>query len=173
MNQQIVKLRPLKKEDFELFYEWITDKELMLFNSAYRPVSEFQHECWFESMMTKKSDIILFVIEESFTNEAIGSCQLMHIDELHRNAELQIRIGKKGSQSKGMGTMSVNLLLDYGFNHLNLHRIYLHVFADNERAIKTYLKCGFVVEGKLKEAAFINGRYIDILILGILRSANE
>ncbi len=173
LKESEVKLRPLKREDSNLFYEWITDKELMIFNSSYRPVSELEHEQWFDSMMSKRPDIISFVIEAKSPVEAIGSCQLMHIDMLHRNAELQIRIGKRESQSKGFGPRAISLLLNYGFKDLNLHRIYLRVFANNERAIRSYLKCGFTEEGRLKDAAFINGQYVDILIMGILRSNNE
>ena len=167
---QIVKLRPLKIEDSKIFYEWITDKDLMIFNSAYRPVSELDHNLWFESMMKKRSDITLFVIEATVTESAIGSCQLMHIDLLHRNAELQIRIAETESQSKGMGSEAIKQLIDFGFKHLNLHRIYLHVFASNHRAIKSYLKCGFSIEGELKDAAFIDGKYLDVVIMGILNN---
>lgn len=173
MKNGNVTLRPLKSSDSALFYDWITDKELLLFNSAYRPVSETDHNEWFESMMRQRSDITLFVIEENVKHEAIGSCQLMHIDMLHRNAELQIRIGSRKSLSRGLGSEAILQLIDYGFNHLNLHRIYLHVFASNERAIKSYLKCGFSIEGTLREAAYINGKYLDIIIMGIIKMDNE
>lgn len=172
MNDGLVTLRPLRKEDSSLFYKWITDKELMLFNSPYKPVSEMEHDEWFSSMLNKRDDIVLFVIEESNTKNVVGSCQLMNVNALHRNAELQIRIGEKDSISKGIGSSAVKQLIDFGFNHLNLNRIYLHVFASNERAIKSYLKCGFSMEGKMRESVFINGEYLDVIIMGILKKDN-
>jgi RimJ/RimL family protein N-acetyltransferase len=173
MNTNLVKLRALKKSDSDLFYKWITNKELVLFNAAYKPVSEFDHEKWIESVIQKRTDMVLFVIEDSKTSNVIGSCQLMHIDLLHRNAELQIRIGETASHSKGLGTDALKQLVVFGFTHLNLHRIYLHVFANNERAIKAYLKTGFTVEGSLREAAFINGKYVDIVIMSLIKQDIE
>lgn len=173
MDNKLVTLRPLRKSDSVLFYKWITNKELVLFNAAYKPISEYDHEKWFDSVMQKRADLVLFVIEDNATNNVIGSCQLMHIDLLHRNAELQIRIGETASHSKGLGSDAVKQLVDFGFKHLNLHRIYLHVFADNERAIKAYSKSGFTIEGSLREAAFINGKYVDVVIMSILNQESE
>ena len=50
------------------------------------------------------------------------------------------------------------------------NRIYLYVFETNPRAIRAYEKCGFVHEGKLRQSVYRNGRYIDILLMSILRS---
>ena len=67
-------------------------------------------------------------------------------------------------------TEAVRLLLDFGFGELNLHRISLHVFEDNERARSVYRKAGFIEEGLLREAAFIDGRYRSVRVMGLLAS---
>lgn len=168
-----VRLRALLKEDAELLYKWIIDRELMILNSPYHPVSETDHEAWVEQMMKKSSDLVIFVIEEIKNNRAIGTCQLLNINWLHRSAELQIRIGDISHQGKGYGSEAVQLLIDFGFKDLNLHRIYLHVFATNNRAIRVYEKCGFSREGTLKEAAFIDGEWVDIQVMGLIRSNDK
>jgi RimJ/RimL family protein N-acetyltransferase len=173
MQSERVRLRPLRRQDASLLYEWITDRSLMIHNAPYFPVSETDHEAWVEKMMCKRSDLVIFAIEELQTWRAIGTCQLYNMNLIHRSAELQIRIGEQEFQSKGFGSEAVQLLTKFGFNDLNLHRIYLNVFATNERAIRVYEKCGFQNEGILREAAFINGKWLDLKIMALLKSQFE
>lgn len=163
-----VALTALRPEDSPSLWQWINDRELVLFNSSYRPVSQAEHDTWFESIR-KRSDVFIFGIRLWETDQLIGSCQLHSINSISRSAELQIRLGVSAERGKGYGTEAVNLLLQFAFSDLNLHRVYLHVFATNPRAIQVYEKCGFVREGILRDAAFIDDRYVDVLVMGILR----
>jgi len=121
-------------------------------------------------MMKRRTDSVFFVIENRRTKKAIGTCQLHKISAVHRTAELQIRIGEKAHQGQGFGSEAGRLLVEFGFRDLNLHRISLHVFASNQRAVRAYQKCGFTEEGRLREAVFIDGKHIDVLIMGLLRN---
>lgn len=162
-----VALTTLRPEDSPTLFQWINDRELVLFNSAYRPVSQAEHDAWFESIR-QRSDMFIFGIRLCETDQLIGSCQLHSINAISRSAELQIRLGVSAERGKGYGTEAVKLLLQFAFSELNLHRVYLHVFATNPRAIQVYEKSGFVREGLLREAAFIDGRFIDVFVMGIL-----
>jgi len=84
-------------------------------------------------------------------------------------AELQIRIGDAADRGRGVGSEAVGLLLRFAFDDLNLQRVQLHVFADNAAAIRVYEKAGFVREGVLRQAAHIGGKYVDVVLMGILR----
>ena len=172
MQAERIRLRPLQKADASLLYEWITDRTLVIHNAPFWPVSESDHESWIESMMTKRSDLVIFVIEEQVSGAAIGTCQLLNINWIHRSAELQIRIGDENYHSRGFGAEAVNRLTTFGFTDLNLHRIYLNVFSSNVRAIRAYEKCGFQREGVLREAAFIDGQWGDVFVMSLL-SHNE
>lgn len=59
-SERLVHLRPIRREDSELLYEWITDRELVILNSSYWPVSEIDHENWLESMLIRRSDLVIF-----------------------------------------------------------------------------------------------------------------
>lgn len=166
-------LRPVRRDDKEPLYRWITNRELRILNAPYLPVGEGAHEKWFESVLAGRSDAVFFMIEEIESKQAIGSCQLFNINWIHRNAELQIRIGESAFHGKGYGSEAVRLLVDFGFKDLHLHRIYLHVFSSNTRAIKAYEKCGFAHEGVLREAAYIDGGFVDVVIMAVLRGCNE
>ncbi len=166
-------LRPVRSSDKEILYRWITDRKLCVFNSPYFPVGEGDHDTWFASVLSRQQNAVFFVIEEKASHKVIGSCQLVHINWVHRSAELQIRIGEPIFQGKGFGSEAIRLLVDFGFTDLNLHRIYLHVFSSNMRAIKAYEKCGFIREGVLKDGAYIDGKYVDVEVMALLRKETK
>jgi diamine N-acetyltransferase len=82
---------------------------------------------------------------------------------------LGIFIGEKNQWSQGYGREAIGLLLGYGFNELNLHRIYLRVDASNTQGIRCYIHCGFVEEGRLRDNTYHQGQFEDQLIMSVLR----
>jgi RimJ/RimL family protein N-acetyltransferase len=167
LRSKDVVLAPLRPDDSEAFFRWINDREEVLHNSPYRPVNRAHHETWFQTVQ-QRSDLALFSIRLAESDRLIGSCQLVDIHPVHRSAELRIRIGEKDLRGRGYGTQALELLLRFGFDDLNLHRIWLHVFANNERAGQVYRKLGFREEGLLREAAFLDGRYESIRVMALL-----
>jgi len=103
----------------------------------------------------------------------IGRCGLYAIDTTARHAELGIGIGAKEYWGRGYGREAVGLLLDYAFRLRNLHRVWLEVHALNERGIRAYGSCGFVEEGRMREHIYLDGRYVDNVIMGVLREEWE
>jgi RimJ/RimL family protein N-acetyltransferase len=163
-----VALAPVRREDLSTLYEWINDRDLVVLNAPYRPVPISQHEEWFEAVQ-RRPDAVLQAIRLTPSGKLIGTAQLHSIHPVHRSAELQIRIGDPQERGKGYGTAALRLVLRLAFDDLNLHRVMLHVFADNTRAIRTYEKLGFVREGVLRHGAFIAGRYVDVVVMAVLR----
>jgi len=161
-------LRPLVDADRELLFRWINDRELVVLNAPFHPVSAAEHAAWFGGVRSAR-DVKIFAIGDPATSRTIGYCQLKRIDMSNGNAELQIRIGERAMHGKGLGTIAVKELVDFGFGQLGLHRIYLHVFQDNARAYRSYLKCGFRLEGVLKEAVRIEGVFKDVLVMAVVR----
>jgi len=81
---------------------------------------------------------------------------------------LGIIIGDKSAWDQGFGTDAVRALLRHAFETLNLNRVALRVFETNLRAIQVYKKIGFIEEGRLRQDHFIDGQYVDVLLMGIL-----
>jgi RimJ/RimL family protein N-acetyltransferase len=165
---KLVELSPLTDADSAIMLRWINDRDLVQLSSAYRPVDEAHHREWFDSIR-RRSDVVIFGIREIDAGRLVGSCQLLSISPTHRKAELQVRIGEADARGRGYGREAVELLLDFAFNDLNLHRVELTVLDGNEPAIKTYLGAGFRREGIQRRAAYIDGRFVDLVFMGILR----
>ncbi len=108
-----------------------------------------------------------FVIEANDT--FIGIVELMSIDYIHRTCEIQIII-ISGFSGKGYAQKALKTGVDYAFNTLNMHKVYLWVDIDNAPAIHIYKKLGFKIEGTIKEQFFAGGRYHDSYFMGILKS---
>ena len=122
---------------------------------------------YLEENYNPEATFSIVTIEE---DKLIGTVGLERINRIHRTATLGIFIGDKEFLSKGYGTEAIRLILDYGFNYMNLHNIKLDLLSFNERAFKCYKKCGFKEAGKIRENRFINGKYYDTISMDILDS---
>ena len=163
-----VQLSPIKLADAPILFEWINDRDLVLFNAPFQPTHEASHLEWVRGL-AKRHDLVAFAIRTRPSRRLIGVCQLTAINRVSRSAELQIRIGEAAARGKGLGGEAVRALVDFGFDDLNLHRIALQVFATNTRAIKAYEAAGFRHEGTLRDAAFIDGRFVDVRVMALLK----
>ena len=87
-------------------------------------------------------------------------CLQKKINRVDSKATLGIFIGRSEYRSKGYGAEAINLILDFGFNYMNLNSINLTVLDCNERAKACYKKCGFKETGRERQGKFVNGKYI-------------
>lgn len=125
---------------------------------------------WFEHMLAEQGKSVYhFVICRLADDAPIGTAGLHNLDLVNGNAEFGISIGEKGEWNRGYGTDSLNAICDFGFGELRLERIELQVYAGNARARRSYEKAGFALEGTLRNRHFAEGRYEDVVIMGILR----
>ena len=164
-----IQLGPIQRRDAATLFRWINDPELVRFNAVYQPTHETTHREWMAGV-ARSRDRVVFAIRMARGKRLIGVCQLTNINPVSRQAELQIRIGDDRARGRGLGLEAVRALLAFGFDDLNLHRISLQVFATNRRAVTTYERAGFTHEGTLRDAAFISGRFVDVLVMSVLES---
>jgi len=165
-----VTLRPIREDDLSSFVEWFNDQEVTRYLTHYLPLTETFEKKWIEETAAKREPV--FIIEARDKEGhivAIGACGLHKVNHKNANAELGIIIGEKDCWGRGLGCEALTLLIDYGFNFLNLHKIYSGAYKLNKRSIKLHLKLGFVPEGERKEHVFTDGQYHDLLEFGLLR----
>lgn len=169
---EIVNFRALEEEDLKQLRDWRNLEYIRKVCREYRLLNMANQRRWFQSLQEKPPKNIMFGIENK-KGKLIGVCGLTWIDWKNLNAEVSIYIGEKEWQGKGVASDSINLLLQYGFETLNMHRIYATIFAFNEASIALFEKCGFKFEGKQRESHFIDGKYFDVLIYGILKEEHR
>jgi RimJ/RimL family protein N-acetyltransferase len=167
-----LRLRAVDRTDLKRFVEWLNDREVTRNLLLYRPLSMGQEEQWYEGVLKRAPDESPLVIEvlEGDQWRMIGNCGLMDIDWRNRTAEIGIFIGEKDCWNKGYGRQAMALMVQHGFNNVNLNRIYLYVYETNLRGIRAYEHVGFVHEGRLRQAIVQDGQYIDVLLMSVLRS---
>lgn len=159
-----ITFRELEEKDLPDRVRWFNQKEVSQYLGSqvrHGTTLEKQKE-WFARFM-KIDDRKMYVI--LYDGKPVGNVALTDISKKDRNAGLFIVIGETNHHRRGIGTKATEFILDYGFGELNLHKIWLHVFSPNVGAIKLYEKCGFKVEGRLKEMLKIDGKYHDEIVM--------
>ncbi len=165
-------LRPVRRDDLDDLYRLISDLDTweLRRGDPPQPVTREGFESWYLPRIDADPAGAAgaeFAIESD--GALVGRCGLFSFERLARSAEVGIGLLPECT-GRGHGTSALCALVEFGFTRWNLHRIGLGVLATNERAVASYRKVGFVEEGRLREAAWVRGEYVDELKMGLLRS---
>jgi RimJ/RimL family protein N-acetyltransferase len=163
-----VLLRPTNPDDIAKQHEFNQELELYGLDSDVPHVNPLESaQAFYESRIKPDENIAHFAIETD--GKYIGFCALYGLQNRHGNLELGITIGDRDYWGRGYGRDTIKLLLNYAFHYLGARRIALTTNVKNERAIRCYLACGFVEEGRPRKAVWIEGEYVDLVNMSILR----
>ena len=165
-------LSPINVEDADQYCIWLNDIEISSNLLTFGQQLSLEREKVILQDMIKNNAQI-FAIIDADSDKLIGNCSIFRISERNRKAEVGIFIGDKEYWNKGYGTEALSLLIDYGFNVLNLNNIMLEVFGYNKRAIHSYKKVGFKEIGRRREAIIFAGAKHDEIYMDILASEFE
>lgn len=166
-----VYLRPLEREDLNARYlSWLNDPEVTRYmETGTFPTTARDLEKFYDEVTGTRNQVILAVADKK-SGQHIGNVKLGPIHWIHRCATFGIMIGDKKFWGRGVGLEATRLMVEYGFDRLNLQRIDLGVFAEHDAAVRCYEKAGFKVEGRMRESLFQDGKYVDRLWMALLRS---
>jgi RimJ/RimL family protein N-acetyltransferase len=167
-----VSIRPLRSSDAPALYENVKDREIVTWtvsiphpypkDGALKFIRKTRY-----NIRKRKSYTFAIVLKE--TGTVIGVVELMTFDWENKNAEIGYWLGKK-RWGEGLMTEAVRLILNFGFGKLRLHRIYAKLFEENTGSATVLEKCGFTLEGRMREARYRYGKWHDALRYGILES---
>jgi RimJ/RimL family protein N-acetyltransferase len=165
-----VVLRRHVPENLEAFRRWYSDPEIArLARYQEAPMRPEEIERFFSARVVGP-DALAMAIHERGSERLVGTCAFSQLDGENGSALYHITIGEKDAWGQGYGTEATRLMLDHAFGVLGLHRVALFVFEFNERAIRTYRRCGFVIEGRSRESIYRDGRWWDELAMSVLES---
>ncbi len=150
-------------QDSEFFQLWDTDPPLV------RNVKKSQ-EFFRKDAEKNNPGSYGFMIQRLEDDTLIGMTGLFDANSQHHNAWVAIGIGERDLWGKGYGTDAMNVILRFGFQELNLHRVNLFTFQINPRAIRSYEKIGFKHEGTVRGGMKRYGKRGDHEYMGILRN---
>ena len=162
-------LRAYREEDIPKATSFVNDEELkkLLVTNIPFPMTLWEEEEWIKSQKSNQDGSYNFAIEDIETKKYIGGCGIQEVNWLSRVATVGIMIGDKEYWGKGYGTDAMKVLMNFIFNNMNIRKIRLSTFSFNMRARKSYEKCGFEVEGILKDEIFKDGKYYDEIIMSV------
>lgn len=165
---ELVRLRPVLDEDRDDILAIELDPEVLSLADDEPPLASLARaRAWLADVLDK-GHVHLLAVERLDDRGFLGTCGIS-IDARSRVGEVGISL-RRSSWGTGVGTDAMRVLVDVGFRHLNLDRIWLTVFATNERAIASYRKVGFVEEGRWREDVWRDGRYVDQVVMAVLRA---
>jgi RimJ/RimL family protein N-acetyltransferase len=161
-----VYLSPMNTDDVEIYTKWLNDYDVSGYLGIYRQMISLRSEEETLARLTSEGQNYAIVLIDG--DVLVGNIGLNEIDHVNRKADIGLFIGEAANRGKGYGAEALRLMLQYGFDTLNLHNIMLIVHSDNERAIACYEKVGFRELGRRRDAKFKDGRYVDDIFMEIL-----
>ena len=162
-------LRLHDKKDIPTWSQWFNDQEVAKFlvHGCFPNTKELQKK-FFENMYGSKSDFQLAIADKK-TDVLIGTIGLHRIDLINRNADISIVIGSKNYWGKKIGKEAVSLIIAHAFDKLNLHKVTAGMIAGHAASYNLFASLGFKKESVLREQDYADGKYQDVIRLGLLR----
>ncbi len=172
---KLIRLAPIDPErDAEIESKWMHNAEFarLVYAEPMRPLSA--------NVIKKKMEEankdgqyppseFRFAIRTQGDDRLIGFVRFLHIDWTNSGARFLLGIVDENDRSKGYGTEAMQLALNYAFLEMNLHRLSTNVLECNDRALAFLHKHGFVDEVCRRQAVYRDGKYLDWIMLGLLR----
>lgn len=169
MNKRVY-LRAFEPDDYKTTIKWRKDDVIwgMLGGTKYF-VSEAYEKQWIENTIFNSKDVKLAVCLDE-NDKHIGNVYMTNINEINRSCVSHVLIGEKEYWGHGYAREALLLAIDYMFNERNIHRIQANVLVSNVASLKMHEKCGYKLEGTLREAVYKNGKYQDQYVLALVKN---
>jgi RimJ/RimL family protein N-acetyltransferase len=162
-------LRALEITDLERVHKWHNDFTLYAnMVGPFRYVSYFAEEKWLQKKAAFSNTEINLAICLKKNQVHIGNIYVRDIDWIAKNCYFSgCLIGESEQRGKGYATEALKLMLNHCFQDLGLKRIWTYILENHDAAIRLNEKCGFIIEGTLRNHAFKHGEYKNVLIMGL------
>jgi RimJ/RimL family protein N-acetyltransferase len=162
-----VGFRPIEEGDLETLRALRNDMTTLLQLGSVDMVSGEQQAEWWRGLSRNRTDS-RYTIVEAETGAVIGMVRVQNIDLVNAHCEIGLDI-VPAYRGRGFGTAGYEMILEYLFDHRNMHMVYLRVADFNDRARGLYERLGFVETGRYNEYLYRHGRYWDYILMTMTR----
>ena len=167
----MIRLRELERGDIPVINRWRQNRALTAtIGAPHRHIGIEVDERWFEAYLQRRGTDVRCAVCTDGVPELVGLTSLTGIDPIHKHAEYHMLLGDRAEHGRGLGTFATREMVRHAFQDLNLHRVYVYILDSNPAARRMCEKAGFQLEGTMREAAFKDGHYHDVHLLGVLQS---
>ncbi len=167
-----IALRALEESDLSSLRDWRNNENFRKYFREYRELNLNNQHDWFKKLVIGDDKTIMFGIVDLNSKELIGICGLCYINWIHRFADLSIYIGKDNIyvdiHEEGYAWETLNLLFEYGFNRLNINKVWCEIYEFDVKKHELFENFGFHLDGVLRENYFYDGKYQNGHIFSIL-----
>lgn len=174
VNERIIEgdciyLRNVRMNDVtEKYYQWLNCPETNQYlESRYTPQSLESISNYIKTMNSKE-DEPFFAICWKNNQKHIGNIKLGPVNWIHKRADIGLLIGEKKYWRRGVATEAIRLVGNYAFKNLNLNKLTAGCHVKNIGSVRAFQKAGFTIEGERKKHSFVDGEYLDTVLLGLL-----
>ena len=166
-------LRPFCRGDLSLYWQAVNDPEIAHFTGHVLPLAFEDIEAWYAQCVLGSEGTLdrYFSVCAPGSDTFVGNVWLWNSNALDGHCELSVLITDKSLWGTGIGTEAVRLAVEHAFDELGLQKVWLRVDTWNERAVRSYEKCGFETEGRLRRHRRMPDGWSDMLVMSVLRSA--
>lgn len=170
LRGKCVGLRAIELEDLSQLMQWRNRPEYRKYFREYRELNAVNQRNWFDKIVMTDPNTIMFGIVDLETEQLIGACGLCYIDWINRNADFSIYIGANDLYIDFQFAIdAANIMIRYGFEELNLHRLWAEIYDFDRLKKELFEKLEFTLDGKFRETHWSEGRWHDSLFYSLLK----
>jgi diamine N-acetyltransferase len=172
LKNKSILLRALEKEDLDFLYKWENNTEVWKLSNTLIPFSKYTLDEYIES---SRKDIyearqLRLIIEQLETNLALGTIDLVDFDPYNLRAGIGILIAEEGNRRKGYASESLDTLINYCSEILDLKQLYCNILENNSESLNLFVSKGFTITGVKKEWIRIKDQWMtEFFLQKILR----
>lgn len=169
LTGEITGLRAIEESDLAQLLVWRNDPRMRRFFREYRELNMTQQKSWFDAKVNNDPATRMFAIVDLETKELMGAAGLCYIDSINRNADFSIYLGVDDLYiDEDYAPDAGRVLLRYGFEELNLHKVWSEIYSIDKPKQQLFYELGFTREGVHRETHWTEGQWVDSLFYGLL-----
>lgn len=169
LTGEITGLRAIEESDLQQLLAWRNDPRMRRFFREYRELNMTQQKSWFDAKVNGDPATRMFAIIDLESKELMGAAGLCYIDPINRNADFSIYLGIDDLYiDEDYAPDAGRVLLRYGFEELNLHKVWAEIYSIDKPKQQLFYELGFTREGVHRETHWTEGKWVDSLFYGLL-----